>query len=271
MSWKLAPQKNSEVLVSPFHALAVVCWSVSFSKTVISFSKSPPPSPPTASHTNPFALHSHPSSVAHQRHWWAWPWCWQECAAWTLASALLPLPAHGGLKHLSVLNSEKSGQKDETSLLHSLPLQNSVKDKKNLLILPLSEAAEAVPQQGKGRHKSRSIKINDCYRTGGFWPAHELLCYWQGPNFLLIFVRVQYQVDMCAILKQCVAFSMPTSALLPTRGNTATVFQAGCLNWDLWTHWSWLNPQKQQSNKRSHSRPSGICLGVQTIPCLSLV
>lgn len=63
--------------------------------------------------------------------------------------------------------------------------------------------------------------------TGGFWTAHKLLCCWQDPNFLLIFVGLQYQTGMCAILKQCLAFPMPTSALLPTRGNTATVFQAG--------------------------------------------
>lgn len=117
--------------------------------------------------------------------------------------------------------------------------------------------------------RSRSMPATE--GTGGFWPAYKLLCYWQGPSFLFIFVRLRYQADMCAILKQCVAFSVPTSALLPTEGNTATLFRAGSLNWDLWTHWSWLNPQKQQSNKRSHSRPSGICLGVQTILCLRLV
>lgn len=128
----------------------------------------PRPSLPTASHTNSFTLHSHTSSVAHQCHWWAWPWCWQECAAWTLASALLPLPTHGGLKHLDVLSWEKSGQKDETSLLHSLPPRNSVREEKNLLILPLLESAEAVPQQRKGEHQSRLIKINDCYRENRF-------------------------------------------------------------------------------------------------------
>lgn len=86
----------------------------------------------------------------------------------------------------------------------------------------------------------------------GFWPAYKLLRY----------CRAQTLVHPCqtkissqcvhAIPKHCVAFSVLSSALLPTGAYVAAVFQVGCPHQDFWTQWSWFHTQKWQSSKKSY-------------------